>query len=475
MQYATMIPRYSGIINADEYSEPDQPPAVTYSDHDGDDTEDTAEESSPVLVSSRLLAYAHPRPARHLDGPARPKAITSLDDLYKASYEHTHKIYTRPGHLPAPSLSMQQQQLHDRVNARLSAGVTRTLGTPATRRPDTRRDDDHHRATGQALTSRMALPSPASSYASLSRTPSLSASSSASCESLASSAASQASSPPALISRSNSYFRVRRSGSVASSTDSCLTPPSSGIFAKPARKPSISRIPTTTTTTTIASSNVDDAEPAVASSPSTHHAQDAISSDNEASTMAAPSPASPDEVDHAQQLLTSIRTRHDRLLGMLDNIRHRMSQVRQSWEEDEDNRQQYIARLRHSVMLDHDLANIAPIATTTTTTTTMHRGSRRSSLPAPALPVKSLQRRPILVSPTTAKTMSPSHGSSTEQQHQQQQYHRAAISTPLSPIVEAPSPAGLVSRRDVESRRRSMLATPPSTSSFIARPRPRRV
>ncbi|KAI8055934.1 hypothetical protein BDF22DRAFT_316019 [Syncephalis plumigaleata] len=311
------------------------------------------------------------------------------------------KIYGKPPtHLPTSYLpsssssssasvpSVQQQQLHERVNARFGTATT-SLGSTLARRIYGQRNSFYSAASQD---NSHIMPRPPSSIP-LSRTPSLTVSSSGSCESLASSAASHASSTPAVMSRSNSQNRVRRSSIV--SNDASLLPPNTKVTRKPSitRIPTASSLPVTTNNDTIALHNASsDSLPnrrystletasqwrsSIQPSIRSHRSCDSISSVD--STL--------NESDNAQKLLVSIRTRHDRLISMLDNIRNRMAQVRQSWEEDENDRQQYIARLRHSVLLEHDLPSVEPSSPTT------YRKSRRSSLPAPTLPAKSTRRQ----------------------------------------------------------------------------------
>jgi hypothetical protein len=161
----------------------------------------------------------------------------------------------------------------------------------------------------------------------------------------------------------------------------------------------------------------------------------------------------------------SIRTRHDRLISMLDNIRSRIAQVRQSWEDDENGRQQYIARLRHSVLLEHDLPAVEPYSPINC------RQSHRSGLPIPSLPVKSI-RRSAPMSPGVNISSEISHVSSDLNNDHNQRVSSTASSI-LTPIVEVPAtrlstPASsstssssqptVASKRNIE-RRRSGLPT----------------
>ncbi|KAI9597213.1 hypothetical protein BDF19DRAFT_314341 [Syncephalis fuscata] len=262
------------MVDASEYLEQDPMPAIS-SDNE-DDAEDT-EESSPILLSSKLLNYASThirRPSGSLD---RPKAITSMDELFKpVNYDvqplkqaplppalpptifadkelalgqgrnHTGKIYGKQRNFPVkPHMTTNiaapasRIRLHERVNARYSNGVTVLGGNHSHSISGIRQSynsvvtDD---ITGAALSS------------SLSRTPSLSASSSRSCESLVSSASSSSS-----LSSSSSIPVTRRlssnrsAGSLPSYRNSAIltdSSASSSTTSRIARKSSTSRIPT---------------------------------------------------------------------------------------------------------------------------------------------------------------------------------------------------------------------------------------
>ncbi|KAI9597212.1 hypothetical protein BDF19DRAFT_436216 [Syncephalis fuscata] len=70
---------------------------------------------------------------------------------------------------------------------------------------------------------------------------------------------------------------------------------------------------------------------------------------------------------------------------MLENIRHRMAQVKKSWEEDESGRQLYIARLRSSAIMERPVS--LPV------NMTLFDPSPRTPTTPPTLPVKSARRQ----------------------------------------------------------------------------------